>query len=64
MAHLSYRGEFLRMMSSVYPGADTAPMLGRVLVGTVYGFADGAIGGFLFALLYDAFTHSTADLSK
>ncbi len=51
----SYGGEFLRAMSSVYPGADTAPTLGRVLLGTVYGMVDGAIAGCLFAWLYHAF---------
>jgi hypothetical protein len=42
MAAPSYGGDFLRIMSSVYPGADTAPTLGRVLPGTAYGFVDGA----------------------
>ena len=55
MAVPSYGGEFLRTMSSVYPGADTAPTIGRVLLGTVYGFADGAVAGCLFGLLYRAF---------
>lgn len=32
MAAPSYGGDFLRLMSSVYPGADTAPTLGRVLL--------------------------------
>lgn len=50
-----YGGEFLRMMSSVYPGADTTRTLGRVLLGTVYGFVDGAIAGWLFGLLVQAF---------
>ena len=60
MAAPSYGGEFLRLMSSVYPGADTAPTLGRVLLGTVYGFIDGAVAGVLFGLLYSALAHSTA----
>lgn len=54
LADPHYGGEFLRMMSSVYPGADTARTLGRVLLGTVYGFVDGAICGWLFALLLGA----------
>jgi hypothetical protein len=53
----SYGGEFLRMMSSVYPGVDTAPTLGRVLIGAIYGLADGAVAGWLFGLLYKAFAH-------
>jgi hypothetical protein len=59
MVEPSYGGDFLRMMSSVYPGADTTPTLGRVLLGTVYGFADGAFAGGLFGLLYSAIAGGT-----
>ena len=52
LADASYGGAFLAMMSSVYPGADTTRTLGRVLLGAIYGFVDGAIGGYLFAALY------------
>lgn len=52
----AYGADFLRAMSSVYPGADTAPTLGRVLLGTLYGFVDGGIAGCILSLLYDAFT--------
>jgi hypothetical protein len=55
MADPSYGGEFLRMMSSVYPGADTARTFSRVLLGTIYGFVDGALAGWLFALLFNLF---------
>ncbi|HTT63869.1 MAG TPA: hypothetical protein VMG35_18580 [Bryobacteraceae bacterium] len=58
MAAPSYGADFLRAMSSVYPGADTAPTLARVLLGTLYGFVDGAIAGCIFALLYSATSHS------
>ena len=64
MAVPSYGGEFLRLMSSVYPGADTAPTVGRVLLGTLYGFVDGAIAGWLFGLLYRAFAAGTKVLSR
>jgi hypothetical protein len=57
LADPSYGAEFLRMMSSVYPGADTAHNIGRVLLGTIYGFVDGAIGGCLFTWLYRLFVH-------
>ncbi len=61
----SYGGEFLRMISSVCPGADTANNLGRVLLGTVYGLVDGAVAGWLFGSLYKAFAHSsTPAMSK
>lgn len=59
MAASSYGGDFLRMMSSIYPGADTAPTLARVLLGTVYGFIDGAVAGCLFGLLYAGIAHHT-----
>ena len=48
-----YGMEFLRMVSSVYPGYHPQPTWTSVVVGTLYGFVDGAIGGFLFAWLYD-----------
>jgi hypothetical protein len=55
LADPSYGGEFLRMMNSVYPGADSARTIGSVLLGALYGFADGAIAGFLFTFLYRLF---------
>ena len=60
----SYGGDFLRIVSSVYPGADTAPKLGRVLLGTLYGFVDGGIAGLLFGWLYSAFAGGTRAVSK
>jgi hypothetical protein len=59
MAAPSYGVDFLRIMSSVYPGADTAPTLGRVLLGTVYGFVDGAFAAAIFGWLYGAFAGGT-----
>lgn len=64
MVEPAYGREFLRLMSSIYPGADTSPTLARVLIGTVYGFADGAIAGFIFGLLYGAFIGGAKVLSK
>ena len=52
LADASYGGAFLAMMSSVYPGADTARTLWRVILGTIYGFVDGVVAGYLFAALY------------
>jgi len=60
LADPSYGAQFLRLMSSVYPGVDAAPTLGHVLLGTAYGFADGAIAGLIFGLLYRGLTHKTA----
>lgn len=56
LAAPSYGGEFLRMMSSIYPGADTARTMGRVLLGGCYGFIDGAVVGYVFAMLYKWFS--------
>ncbi len=64
MAAPSYGGDFLRLMSSIYPGADTAPTLARVLLGTCYGFVDGAIAGCVFGLLYSGLAGGTHVLSK
>jgi len=64
MADASYGGDFLRLMSSVYPGADTAPTLWRVAIGTLYGLVDGAIAGFIFGWLYDTFNGTAKLLSK
>jgi len=43
-------------MSSVYPGYKAAGTLGSVVVGTLYALLDGAVGGALFAWLYNTFT--------
>jgi hypothetical protein len=47
-----YGAEFLRTMSSVYPGFHDSRTIWQVLFGTAYGFVDGAIGGFFLGLLY------------
>jgi len=64
MAVPSYGGEFLRAISSVYPGADTAPTFGRVLIGTAYGLVDGAVAGCLFGWLYHVFTPTHTAVPK
>jgi hypothetical protein len=50
----SYGMEFLQLISSVYPGYHPVATIGSVVVGTLYAVLDGAIGGGLFALLYNA----------
>ena len=64
MADPAYGGDFLRIISSVYPGADTAPTLARVLLGTLYGFVDAGIAGFLFGWLYIAFSGGMRSAAK
>jgi hypothetical protein len=48
----SYGGDFLRMMSSLYPGFHDSRTIGQVIIGTIYGVVDGAILGFVFSSLY------------
>jgi hypothetical protein len=51
----SYGADFLRGMGSIYPGFYSSRTVLDVLLGTVYGFIDGAIGGWLFCALYNHF---------
>jgi hypothetical protein len=43
------------MIASVYPGFKASGTFIDVIVGTLYALVDGAICGFVFALLYNAF---------
>jgi hypothetical protein len=52
LAFPAYGGDFLRMMSSIYPGCHDSRTISEVLLGTVYGVIDGAILGYVFGLLY------------
>ncbi len=65
LAAPSYGLDFLRLMSSVYPGLHPTHTVGELILGTIYGLADGAIAGCLFALLYNWFAgmgaHSMQD---
>ena len=60
LAAPAYGIDFLRMMSSVYPGFQPAHKIGEVLLGTVYGLIDGAIAGVLFAWLYNWIARETS----
>lgn len=51
----SYGKAFLDMVSSVYPGYKSVGSLGSVVVGTFYALLDGAVGGAIFAWLYNTF---------
>ncbi|MGP8225534.1 MAG: hypothetical protein ACLQGT_05200 [Terracidiphilus sp.] len=56
LAHLafpSYGIGFLEFVSSIYPGFHGARNFGDAMLGTVYGLFDGAIGGLIFAWLYN-----------
>jgi hypothetical protein len=50
----SYGEAFLQLIASVYPGYHASAGIGSVVVGTLYAFLDGAVGGLLLGLLYNA----------
>ena len=50
-----YGQAFLDMVSSVYPGYKSVGTLSSVIVGTLYALLDGAVGGVVFAWLYNRF---------
>jgi len=58
----SYGRLFLDLIASVYPGYRPGAGLGSVVTGTLYGLVDGAVGGAVFAWLYNllARRHSNA----
>lgn len=55
-----YGEEFLRLAASIYPGYHATRSFGQVIVGTLYGFVDGAVGGAIFAWLYNWFLGKAA----
>ena len=48
-----YAEVFLQMLDSAYPGYEAGGGFGSVVVGSLYAFLDGAVGGLLFGLLYN-----------
>jgi hypothetical protein len=53
----SYGVGFLDAMQSVYPGFHAARTMRDTLVGTGWGIVDGALGGFVFAWVYNLVAH-------
>ena len=53
-----YGKTFLALISSVYPGYQFTGTPGSVIVGTLYASVDGAVGGALFAWIYNFFVKS------
>jgi len=49
----SYGRAFLEPLASVYPGYRAGSGLASVIIGTLCGLVDGAIGGAVFGWLYD-----------
>jgi membrane protease YdiL (CAAX protease family) len=54
----SYGHQFLQMMASIYPGYHATRSVPELIVGTLYGFVDGLIGGAVFAWLYNQFARA------
>ena len=54
----SYGGLWLDLGASIYPGYNGPSGFRSVFVVTLYGLVDGAIGGAIFAWLYNAFVGS------
>jgi hypothetical protein len=48
-----YGNDFLHVMASIYPGYGGGNSIGQVIVGTLYAVVDGAVGGALFAWVYN-----------
>ena len=53
MAAPNYGVDFLKTMSSVYPGFHASRGILDLLVGTVYGILDGGIAGLLMGWIYN-----------
>lgn len=48
-----YGAAFLQWSASIYPGYTPGTGAGAVVIGTLYGFVDGLIGGAIFAWIYN-----------
>jgi hypothetical protein len=48
-----YGAAFLGLVSSIYPGYKAVANVSNILVGTLYALLDGAIGGAVFAWIYN-----------
>jgi hypothetical protein len=55
LAAPAYGVHFLQGLSSVYPGFHASRTVLDVLVGAGDGIIDGAVGGYVFAILYNFF---------
>jgi hypothetical protein len=62
LADPQYGVGFMALTNSLYPGLHFMHRWENLLGGAIYGFVDGAIGGLLFAWIYDHLvggTHAT-----
>ena len=51
----NYGQAFLELVASIYPGYTAGASVGQLIVGTLYGSVDGAVGGAVIAWLYNLF---------
>ena len=51
----TYGVGFLTLIGSLYPGYQVGTGVASVVVGALYGLVDGAIGGAVFAWVYNRF---------
>ncbi len=54
----NYGQAFLELVASIYPGYTADPGVGQLIVGTLYGLVDGAVGGAVIAWLYNLFARA------
>ncbi len=59
-----YGRQFLNLIRSIYPGYQAQPNLKDVAVGTGYALLDGAVGGAIFAGVYNQFEHNESGHQK
>ena len=59
-----YGRQFLNLIRSIYPGYQAQPNTKGVVVGTGYALLDGAVGGAIFAGLYNQLEHSESGQQK
>lgn len=50
-----YGAAFLNFAASIYPGYAPSGEMGSAIMGTLYALVDGAIGGLIFAWVYNRF---------
>lgn len=55
-----YGRTFLELVALIYPGYHADPTIVQAIVGMLYGFVDGVIGGFLFAWVYNSLSRQEA----
>lgn len=53
LASDSYGTEFLRVVSSIYPGFHASRSFADILVGACYALVDGGLAGVVFGWLYN-----------